>query len=124
MHFCPQLRRVLSAVVLSLFLAALVSSECVACGIGVSATLQAGGCCEHDGQCKASPRKIPLRCVKTHSGDVALIEQPVLVHPVLPPVGPSLLARTEAVRHSEILSVPAEDYSPPDLIILHSALLI
>lgn len=129
MRLYAQLRSVLSALIVGLLIAAAISGECVACGIGVGSSLQAapqsGACCEPDGHCKASPHKVPpAPCLKAHSNDVAMVEQPVQVHPVLPPAGFVTLASTEPVRQSETPIFLLDDYCPTGLHILYAALLI
>jgi len=124
MRFYAQLRSVLSAVVATMLIAAVVAGGCVDCGNGLGRRAQSGGCCNPDGQCKTSPHKIPPGCVEVHSSDVAVMEQVWQVPTVLPPAGFYTLASTESFRPPEPRTAFHADYRPPEVHILNSALLI
>jgi hypothetical protein len=119
-----KLRSVLTAVVVALLIVATVSGECIACGIGLAASLQAGGCCERAGQCKAPPHKNSPRCVKEQSAEFVVADQLGQVPPVLPPDDFCTLSSTESAPNEAILVVFQADFSPPARHLLHSALLI
>jgi hypothetical protein len=119
-----KMRSVLTAVVVALLIVAAVSGECIACGIGLAASLQAGGCCERAGQCKAPPHKNSPRCVKEQSAEFVVVDQLGQVPPVLPPADFCTGSSTESGQNAVILVAFRADYSPPELPILHSALLL
>jgi len=124
MRLYAHLRSVFSALVGVLLISAVLSGECVACGMDVADSPQSGGCCNPDGNCKASHHKVPpVRCVKGYSSDFAVVEQVGQVVPVLPPADFCTLSSTESAPNAAILVVHA-DYSPPEHHILHAALLI
>jgi hypothetical protein len=123
-HF-PQLRAVLVALIASVLIAGLVWGECAACGIGVAAAPQSGGCCTPDGRCKSSQNHTPpQRCLKAHSSDAALLEQPAQIHQAADYALPLDAAVVEPRLQSEELNVVLAEYSPPDPYVLHHSLLI
>jgi hypothetical protein len=76
MRLFAKFRGVLSAIIVALLVTTAVSSECVACGIGLASSAQPGRCCDPDGNCKASPL--------TATAISAVVELTVLVRSVLP----------------------------------------
>jgi len=125
MRLFAKFRGVLSAIIVALLVTTAVSSECVACGIGLASSAQPGRCCDPDGNCKTAPLKAPpARCFNAHAGDFALVELTVLVRFVLPTADLSRLIIPEPVLHSGTPAIVLADYSPPEPHILNSALLI
>ena len=124
MGFFAKTRSVLTAVVVALLIVAAISGECIACGIGLAASLQAGGCCERAGQCKAPPHKNSPRCVKEQSAEFVVVNQSGQVPPVLPDADFLTFSSTESAPNASILVVFNADFSPPEHHILNSALLI
>jgi hypothetical protein len=126
MRLFANFRGILSAIIVALLVTTAVSGECVACGIGLAASAQPGRCCDPDGNCKTAPLKAPpARCFNVHVGDFAVMELTVLVLSVFPTADLSRLISPEPVLLSGTPAIVlAADYSPPELHILNSALLI
>jgi hypothetical protein len=118
-----QFRTLLSALSLGLLLVTLVSAESIPCGTGIST--ESGGCCNPDGSCKTSPdNDPPACCLKAGGNDVVAAAQPTSERPVVADVladGPtSAVPARQPARNFVALA----HYSPPDLYLLNSALLI
>ena len=123
MRLHVQLRSVLSALVVALLIASVVSGECFACKAGVGRSVHAGGCCDPDGQCNSSP--VPSsRCAQASPTEAAVAEQAERVTSVASAIVVCLAQDVNLLRHADRPPVKLTDSSPPDLPVLHSALLI
>ena len=123
MRLYAQLRGVLSVLVVALLIVAVVSGECFACKAGVGRSVHAGGCCDPDGQCNSSP--VPSsRCVQASPTDAAVTEQAERVTSVASAMLVRLAEDVNLLRHPDRPPVKLAVSYPPDLPVLHSALLI
>ncbi len=116
MRLGTQFRAVFSTISLVLLMWTLVSGECAACGVGVAASLQNGGCCEPDGQCKASHDKVPPpRCVKGHASDFAEVHQVLGIQPLALIVNDLTHSTVYFIRVDNAPAIALSN-SPPDLL--------
>ena len=124
MRLYARLRSVLSALVVALLIAAVLSGECFACQASVGRSVQAGGgCCDPDGRCNSSP--VPSsRCVQASPTDSAVTEQAERVTSLASAIVVCLPQDANLLRHADRPPVKLADSYPPDLPVLHSALLI
>ncbi len=109
------LRSLLSALTAIMLVTVLVGGDCASCELG-------GGCCTSQGHCKSPHKAPPAQCLKAHV-DGALVEQAAQVHPDI--VDFQAPQPIEPVFQENASPAPSPTgYSPPDLCILNSALLV
>ncbi|HYL76410.1 MAG TPA: hypothetical protein VEU96_19515 [Bryobacteraceae bacterium] len=116
------LRSLWSALTAIMLVTALVGGDCVSCGTGGASSSGSGGCCSAQGHCRAPHKAPPAQCLKAHV-DGALVEQAAQVQPDI--VNFHAPQATEPVFQENASPAPSPTgYSPPDLCILNSALLV